>query len=170
MTDEATVVRSEGIARFESPAGEEVIVRATGEETGGAYDVLDITIPPGPGVTPLHVHHENDEATLVVEGELTVRMGDERHVLGPGEFVNAPSGLPHTYRNSGEAPARALFVMAPGNNWQYLQEAAEHGPVEDESELEKLIPILEAHGVEVVGPPIDDDPDAEPDGNAEAAR
>lgn len=162
MTDDASVIGSEGVAQFESPAGEEVVVRATGEETDGAYDVLDITIPPGPGVTPQHVHHENDEATLVLAGELTVRLGDEHHVLGPGEFVNAPSGLPHTYKNSGKKPARALFVMSPGNNWMYLQEAAEHGPVEDESDIEKLLPILEAHGVEVVGPPIDGDPEAEP--------
>jgi mannose-6-phosphate isomerase-like protein (cupin superfamily) len=162
MIDEAHVIGSTGVARFESPAGEAVVVRATGEETDGAYDVLDITIPPGPGVTPLHVHHTNDEATLVLEGELTVRLGDEDRVLGPGEFVNAPSGLPHTYRNSGEVPTRALFVMSPGNNWRYLQEAAEHGPVEDESDLEKLVPILESHDVEVVGPPIEGAPEGGP--------
>lgn len=160
MIEETHVVESQGVAQFESPAGEDVVVRATGDETDGAYDVLDLTIPPGPGVTPLHVHHENDEATLVIEGELTIQLGDERHALGPGEFVNAPSGLPHTYRNSGDGPARALFVMSPGNNWKYLEEAAEHGTVEDDSDIERLLPILEAHGVEVVGPPIDGDPKA----------
>lgn len=159
MTEEPHLVGPEGVARFESPAGDDVVVRATGDETDGAYDVLDLEIPSGPGVTPLHVHHENDEATLVIEGELTVRLGDERHVLGPGEFVNAPSGLPHTYRNSGDGPARALFVMSPGNNWKYLKEASEHGPVEDESDIEKLVPVLESHGIEMVGPPLDAGPE-----------
>lgn len=159
-TVDPQLVGAEGVARFESPAGENVTVRATGDETDGAYDVLDLSIPPGPGVTPLHVHHRNDEAILVIEGEVTVQLGDERHVLAPGEFVNAPSGLPHTYRNTGDGPARAIFVMSPGNNWKYLEEAAEHGPVEDDSDIERLLPILEAHGVEVVGPPIDGNPGA----------
>jgi len=110
----------------------------------------------------LHVHHQNDEATLVIEEALTVQLGDERHVLGPGEFVNAPSGLPHTYRNSVDGPARVIFVMSPGNNWEYLEEAAEHGPVKDDSDIEELLPILEAHGVEVIGPPIDGDPETGP--------
>lgn len=162
MTEEPHLVGSDGVAQFESPAGEDVVVRATGDETDGAYDVLDLSIPPGPGVTPLHIHHENDEATLVMEGQLTVQLGDKRHVLGSGQFVNAPSGLPHTYRNSGDGTARAIFVMSPGNNWEYLEEAAEHGPVEDDSDIERLLPILETHGVEVVGPPIDGDPEAGP--------
>jgi uncharacterized RmlC-like cupin family protein len=99
---------------------------------------------------------------LVIEGDLTVQLGDEHHVLGPGGFVNAPIGLPHTYRNAGEEPTRALFVLSPGNNWAYLQEASEHGPVEDESDLEHLLPILERHGVEVVGPPITGNPEGAP--------
>jgi quercetin dioxygenase-like cupin family protein len=155
MTDHPYPIVAEGVAQFESPAGEDVVVRATGDETDGAYDILDLTIPPGPGVTPLHVHHENDEAILVLTGEVTVQLGDDRHRIGPGGFVNAPSGLAHTYRNSGDGPARALFVLTPGNNWEYLLEAARHGPVEDESDIEKLVPILESHGVEMVGPPLD---------------
>lgn len=160
--DEPHLVGADGVAQFESPAGEAVVVRATGDETDGAYDILDLTIPPGPGVTPLHVHHQNDEAILVIEGEVTVQVGDERHRLGPGAFVNAPTGLAHTYRNSGDGPARAVFVMSPGNNWRYLEEAAAHGPVEDDSDIERVRPILEAHGVEVVGPPLDGGPERGP--------
>ena len=91
----------------------------------------------------------------VIEGEVTVQVGDERHRLGPGAFVNAPTGLAHTYRNSGDGPARVLFTLTPGNGWGYLQEAGEHGPVEDESDMERLVPILESYGIEIVGPPLD---------------
>lgn len=155
MSTETHVVDSDGVEAFESPAGEPVVVRATGNETNGTYDLLELTIPPGPGVTPMHVHHENDEAMLVLEGELTVQLGEERRVLAAGGFANAPRGVPHTYRNSGDQPARVLFVNSPGNNWEYLKEAGEHGPVEDESDIERLLPILESHGVEMVGPPLD---------------
>ena len=155
MSNETHVVEPDGIASFESPAGEMVVVRATGDETGGSYDLIELTIPPGPGVTPLHVHHDNDEAMYVVEGVLTAQLGDDRHVLTRGSYALAPRGLPHTYRNSGDEPARVLFTLTPGNGWGYLQEAGEHGPVEDESDMERLVPILESYGIEIVGPPLD---------------
>ena len=46
----------------------------------------------------------------------------------------APRGVPYTYRNSGEGPARVLFTYTPGNHWPYLRETGERGPVEDESD------------------------------------
>lgn len=154
MGDETRVVR-EGVAAFESPAGEDVVVRASGNESDGHYDLLELTVPPGPGVTPMHIHREMDEAMYVIEGELTVQLGEDRRVLEVGSYAMAPRGVPHTYRNSGNGPARVLFINTPGNSWRYLEEAAEHGPVENESDMERILPILESHGVEVVGPPLD---------------
>ncbi len=161
MNTEPRVVDRAGKATFQSPAAEDVVVRATGDETDGQYDVMEITIPPGPGVTPLHVHHDNDEAMHVIEGEVTVKLGEKRHVLEAGAYAMAPRGLPHTYRNSGEEPARVLFVYTPGNHWRYLQETGERGPVEDESDVEELVPILEKFGIEMVGPPLDGDSEGE---------
>jgi mannose-6-phosphate isomerase-like protein (cupin superfamily) len=155
MSSDPHVVDGTGKASFQSPAGEDVVVRATGDETDGAYDLVEVTIPPGPGVTPLHVHHDNDEAMHVIEGEVTVKMGEERHVLEAGAYAMAPHGLPHTYRNSGEDPARVLFTYTPGNHWRYLKETGERGPVEDESDIEELLPILKEYGIEMVGPPLD---------------
>lgn len=154
MSDEASVVGPEGVETLVSPAGEDVVVRATGEQTDGRYDILEFTIEPGPGITPMHIHHEADEAMLVLDGELTVQLGDERRVLGPGSYARAPRGLPHTYRSSGDRPARVLFIYTPGNEWHYLEAAGEHGPVEDGSDIERLVPILEDHGIEIVGPPL----------------
>jgi quercetin dioxygenase-like cupin family protein len=162
MNSERRVVDERGKAAFQSPAAEDVVVRATGEETDGRYDMVEVTVPPGPAVTPLHVHHDNDEAMYVVEGEVTVRLGEDRHVLETGAYAMAPRGLPHTYRNSGEGPARVLFVYTPGNHWQYLRETGERGPVEDESDIEALLPILEEYGIEMVGPPMDGPREEEP--------
>jgi quercetin dioxygenase-like cupin family protein len=155
MSSDPRVVDDQGKAAFQSPAAEDVVVRATGEETDGQYDMVEVTIPPGPAVTPLHVHHENDEAMYVIEGEVAVELGEEHRVLKTGAYAMAPRGLPHTYRNSGEEAARVLFVYTPGNHWQYLEETGERGPVEDESDVEALIPVLEAYGIEMVGPPMD---------------
>jgi mannose-6-phosphate isomerase-like protein (cupin superfamily) len=71
-TADPHVIGPEGVAAFESPAGEDVVVRAGGDESGGSYDLMEVTVPPGPGVTPLHVHHDNDEAFYVLDGELSL--------------------------------------------------------------------------------------------------
>lgn len=154
MSNEAHIVGTEGIVSFESPAGEDVIVKASGNESSGHYDLLEFTIKPGPGITPLHVHRDNEEAIYVLEGELTVQLGEDLHILGPGAYAMASRGVPHTYRNSGNKPAIVLFTYMPGNHWQMLEEAAEVGPVKDESDIERLLPILKSYGVEMVGPPI----------------
>lgn len=157
MSDEAHIVDPDGISAFKSPAGEDIVVRASGVESGGHYDLLEFTIEPGPGVTPLHIHHDNEEAVYVLEGELTVQVGDDFHTLRPGSYAMAPRGVPHTYRSSGDKSARVLFTYMPGNHWQMLEEAAKHGPVEDESDIERVRPILESYGIELVGPPLDVD-------------
>ena len=48
-------------------------------------------------VAPLHVHHEDDEAWLVLEGVLVIRIGDEDVRARPGEAVRVPAGTPHAY-------------------------------------------------------------------------
>ena len=162
MGTEPRVVDEAGKAAFQSPAAEDVVVRATGEETDGQYDMVELTIPPGPAVTPLHIHHDNDEAMYVIEGEVTVKLGEKRHVLEAGGYTMAPRGLAHTYRNSGDSPARVLFIYTPGNHWRYLDETGKHGPVEDESDVERLLPVLESYGIEMVGPPIGQGSDDRP--------
>ena len=154
MSADPYVIDGAGKETFQSPAAETVVVRATGEETNGQYDIVEVTIPPGPGVTPVHVHHDNDEAMHVLEGEVTVELGESRHELEAGAYAMAPRGLPHTYRNSGDDPARVLFIYTPGDHWGYLQETGERGPVEDESDVEALLPILQAYGIEMTGPPL----------------
>jgi quercetin dioxygenase-like cupin family protein len=72
--------------------------------------IEDWTGERGP-VAPLHVHHEDDEAWLVLEGALLLRVGDEAVRAGPGEAVRVPAGTPHAYEIA--EPARYLIAMPP---------------------------------------------------------
>lgn len=155
MNDAGTVTHTTDARRFTSPANEDVVVLEAGDGSPDSFDLLEMTVPPGPGVTPLHIHHDNDEGFYVLEGELTVRIEDETHVLEAGEYALGPRGVPHTYRNSGERPARVLILYAPGAHWRMLEEAGAKGPVEDESDIEDLAPILDEYGVEMVGRPLE---------------
>ena len=65
----------------------------------------------GSGPATLHVHHADDEAWHVLEGELTFRYADRTQVAGPGTTVFVPAGLAHTYT---AAPgARYLIILTP---------------------------------------------------------
>ena len=65
----------------------------------------------GSGPATLHVHHSDDEAWHVLEGELTFRYADRTATAGPGATVFVPAGTAHTYTTSPDA--RYLIVLTP---------------------------------------------------------
>src|SRR5579859_3282092 len=65
----------------------------------------------GSGPAILHVHHSDDEAWHVLEGQLTFRYADRTEIAGPGTTVFVPAGVAHTY-TAGEG-ARYLIVLTP---------------------------------------------------------
>ena len=68
--------------------------------------------PPQP-IAPFHVHYADDEAWYVLEGSLTVRLGDQEVTVAAGGIVFAPRGTPHTYWNPQPTPTRYLLIMTP---------------------------------------------------------
>ena len=65
----------------------------------------------GSGPATLHVHHSDDEAWHVLEGELSFRYAEGKEKVGPGTTVFVPAGKPHTY--SAGAGARYLIILTP---------------------------------------------------------
>lgn len=53
--------------------------------------------------TAFHTHERSDEWIYILDGEAELRLGDDRHVLGPGDFVGHPAGsAPHVMRACSE--------------------------------------------------------------------
>jgi len=65
----------------------------------------------GSGPDALHVHHSDDEAWHVLEGELRFRYSDRTETVGAGKTVFVPAGVAHTYSAGGGA--RYLIVLTP---------------------------------------------------------
>ncbi|MCL5776472.1 cupin domain-containing protein [Limibaculum sp. FT325] len=62
-----------------------------------------VSVAPGGQAFPHHRHHAEDEWTFVVSGRAAVRLGDETHDLGPGDFVSFPAGgEAHSIRNASD--------------------------------------------------------------------
>jgi mannose-6-phosphate isomerase-like protein (cupin superfamily) len=83
-----------------------------------------ITIQPGRSGPPVHAHEGEDDAFLLLEGELVFSVGGEEVVAGPGTFLLVPPGLEHTFANRTRAVARFVNVHAPAGFDLRLEERA----------------------------------------------
>jgi len=100
----------------------EMLVKAASSDTEARFTVIETRNLPASG-PPLHVHRNEDEAFLVLDGEYTFYFGDQEVEAGPGDFVLLPRGLPHRYR-VGDAGGRVLMIFAPAGIEQYFEELA----------------------------------------------
>ena len=93
----------EGKAFSGRGGGYALLTKATDDETRGAYAFQEMTAAPGFPWVPPHIHHNEDEAMYVLEGECTVRVGERVHKLGAGTFALMPRGVVHTFSDPGGA-------------------------------------------------------------------
>ena len=86
-----------------------VLVKATTEQTNGAFNLFEVTCPQG-YATPLHIHYAEDVAIYVLEGALTFFWGSVKKAAGIGSYFYQPRGTPHGFRVEGDSPARILYL------------------------------------------------------------
>ncbi len=105
-----------------------------------SFVIADWTDPgthPGRPIAGLHVHHEDDEAWIVLDGTLGFQIGDAQREVDAGDSILVTRGTPHSYWNPNRRPAHYLLVMTPriyeliealhsGERSDYAQIFAEH--------------------------------------------
>jgi mannose-6-phosphate isomerase-like protein (cupin superfamily) len=111
--------------------------------------------PPGSG-GPAHHIHRSDQLYYVLEGELTVQLGDEEHTAGPDTVVFIPAGLPHHNINRGAEPEVHLdLIVAPPGRGEPLatpyDEAAHGGTAHGTPYLQPVDPQGFAEAGELAG-------------------
>ena len=99
-----------------------VTIKATGEETGGSFYLGESVIEPGFPGPPPHRHRRLHDMFYVLDGMLTLRLGDETLELGPGSFVCVPPGVVHTFSNPGDTPVRLLNFNTPAGWEDYMRD------------------------------------------------
>jgi uncharacterized RmlC-like cupin family protein len=121
-------------------------IHASSAHTGD-FALIEAVAPPG-SQPPLHVHRDEGEGFYVLEGELTLWVGEDVHTLGPGDFLFAPPGIPHTVR-VGDGGARWL-VVAGGQFEAFVRTVA---AIASDPEPAELTRIAAKHGIDLLGPP-----------------
>ncbi len=99
----------------------------SGEDTGGAYCLLDLRVAPGKGV-PRHTQTREDEAYFVHSGELEATVGDEVFTLRAGETLVAPRNIPHQLHNSGGVANHYLIMFSPSGFEEFLKATSVPAP------------------------------------------
>lgn len=74
---------------------------------------VTMTLAPGSGGPPLHIHPHQEETYRILSGELDVQVNGQWRTLAAGEQVTIPAGTPHTFRNRHTEAVRAVNVHAP---------------------------------------------------------
>ena len=147
--DNRTLWFGESLARI-------AISRADGD---GLISAIELTSPRG-SMPPLHVHDE-DEGFYVVDGRITLYVGDAVHDLEVAESALAPRDVPHTFRVESDT-ATVLGTSASGRFEDFVRAAGRPasaptlpppaaGPPTDD-EVARTIAIAAEHGIEILGP------------------
>jgi quercetin dioxygenase-like cupin family protein len=133
-----------------------------GDQTNGAFSLVEHPLPPRALGAPLHTHKHEDEYSYVLEGRIGLQLGDEELVARVGDLVFKPRGVRHAFWNAGDEPARLLEIISPAGFEDYFREVAPLLPERDEAALAEVvgryeldidfdtIPVLaERHGLRV---------------------
>jgi mannose-6-phosphate isomerase-like protein (cupin superfamily) len=136
-------------------------IKASSEQTGGKYSVVEILAPDGYG-SVVHVHHREDEGFYILEGEMNFYVGDQMIKAHPGSYLFGPRDVPHAFTVE-SGLARLLFVFSPAGLEGLIREMGEPArsltvPSQldeepDEAERERMAAIGARYGAEILGPP-----------------
>ena len=150
MTDslERPIILRPGEGRAIDMGNFRMSVKASAEDTGDAFTLLEADEPPGFG-PPMHIHHDAAEAFYVVAGEYIIFVRDEEFACPAGSFIYIPAGVPHGFR-VGNEPSRKLNLYTPAAMVGYFDELA--ALVGTEMDPDELAKMADRYGMEVIGP------------------
>ena len=129
----------------------------TGEQTGGAFFMAEVSVAPGRG-TPPHIHRREEETFYVQQGTLTVQVGGKTLIASPGDLVCLPRGVAHCFQNNGDMNAKFLVVAAPAGLEKFFEEAfypeadCPDAPPMTEAFLGRLLAAAPKYGLEFAPP------------------
>ena len=124
------------------PGASWYLTHVRGRQTNERFALTEVVAPPG-DMPPLHVHRRDDETFYVLEGGLTVWVGEDVFEVAPGACVHLVRNVAHTYRTAPGGSSRWLVVSSPAG-FEAIVEQLARRPVGQ---------LFVDHGIEVLGPP-----------------
>jgi quercetin dioxygenase-like cupin family protein len=132
--------------------GDEITVKLSGADTGGAFVLAEAVTPPGSGPPP-HIHANEDELFQVLEGRVSFFAEGKWTEFGPGAVVFLPRGGVHTFRNTGETPSRMSVLLRPAGFEVFFERCAAEFTRPGGPDMARIIAISAEHGIQFANAP-----------------
>jgi len=120
------------IALFDEGSGERVVVLPRDEQkilmlpksnvtyrllspvnNNNKIEFLSIVLNPGTWTNGTLLAHHGEECGVVIQGEMTVVVGDKEYLLREGDSIYLDSTIPHRFFNHGDKMAIGIWAMTP---------------------------------------------------------
>ena len=109
-TNTAGIVRADARQKLVS-TWSPVSIEALGPMDGsGKLEPVLLTLAPGGRSGRYPIAYSGERFALVLEGAVTLALGDEKQVLGKGDAITFASANPHQWENIGTGPAQVLIA------------------------------------------------------------
>ena len=94
----------------------------SGQQTNGAYALVEMLIPPNGGPPP-HSHVETQEAFYIIDGQIEVITKEKKYSATKGSYVNIPiNGPVHKFTNKTDKTAHLLCFLTPAGMEKMFEE------------------------------------------------
>lgn len=126
----------------------------------GSLSAVEFVAPKGFG-PPLHVHEDEDEMMIVLDGEIVFRSGGREQTGVSGSTVHLPRGVPHTFQVLSESARFTTVTASTKGAPQFGRFVAELGddldgplaPEPVEIDPGAVAASGARHGITILGPP-----------------
>ena len=102
--------------------GQHLQFMRTGEQTGGQLLEVEVLLDPG-GRVPRHLHLRQDERVEILEGSVSIQLGQQQRQLTEGESIEVPRRTLHRVRNSHDGRTRFLLHVRPARRMEAAMRA-----------------------------------------------
>ena len=137
------------------PGPHRPFIRITSRDTDGLLALAEVRLPPRTTGPTLHVHTNEDELFFVLDGVLTMQLGDQLQELAAGGLAWGARGTPHAYANLAPEPLRIMILWIPGGAERMFEEREAYlQTVAGNPDPEVVAAINARYGARRVGPQI----------------
>ena len=144
-----------GSGRSAWVVGDLYTVKASGQDTAGAFCLIEVFVPPQSGPPP-HSHRKEDEAFYILEGRFQVFIDDQELTAGPGSWVQLERGSIHHFKNIGTSAGKMLILATPAGLDEFFLEAGREVTSNDpesgrptEADVQRLLSVAPKYGIEI---------------------
>jgi mannose-6-phosphate isomerase-like protein (cupin superfamily) len=138
-----------------APPLERPFFRFASGQTNGLLALAEVQLPPLTAGPNLHVHANEDELFFVLDGVMTVQVGDQLHEIAAGGLAWGARGTPHAFANRAKVLLRIMIMWIPGGAEGLFQDMREYLQAVGGAQDPQVVAELRArYGCTHVGPQI----------------